>query len=318
MNRKRFLGLAWLTVVYLIALPVLSAESYVIGPEDVLEIKFWQDNSLDAEIRVRLDGKISLDIIGEVEAAGLTTSQLERQIVKQMSRYNKAISQSVVRVLVYGYQKIYISGQVREPGKYTFEAIPSLWTLINEAGGITEFGDLSRVLIIRGGDDSGRVEVVNVALLVAAGKADELPRIRAGDTIEIPRTPAGLPARSLSDRPEAKNIFYVTGEVRSPGAMTLEDNIDILDAISLAGGPTDRADLKRVKVVSKDGLYTQVVKLNLNKYTNTGLQGRYFIRPEDNIIVPRRSGGLGTLRDWVTILGAVSTIVYIVDRLRSD
>ena len=75
-----------------------AQEPYVIGPEDVLEIRFWQDNNLDATVRVTQDGKIALDIIGEIKAGGLTTSALEREIIRQMSRYNSAISQAVVRV----------------------------------------------------------------------------------------------------------------------------------------------------------------------------------------------------------------------------
>jgi len=296
-----------------------NAQSYVIGPDDVLQVQFWQDSDLDATVKVNQDGKISLDIIGEVEAAGLTTTELERKIVERMSRYNKAISQAVVRVSVYGSQKVYITGQVINPGKYTFEKIPGLWDLINEAGGISEFGDLTRVMIVRGGEKSGQVDIVNVAALVADGRVDELPAIKAGDTIEIPRTPAGLPARTLSDQTEARNIFYVTGAVESPGPMTLESNTDILDAIAQVGGPTTEANLNEVTVVSKDGQYTQVTTLNLKKYQEVAISGRYMIRPEDNIIVPRKSGGflgMGSIGDVVTLLGAVSTAVLIYDRLK--
>lgn len=196
-----------LITALVVLMPLFTAGEYVIGPEDVLEIKFWQDGSLDADVKVRQDGKISLDIIGELQAAGLTTSELESKIVKQMSRYNKAISQSVVRVTSYGYQKVYITGQILHPGKYTFEEIPDLWTIINEAGGITETGDLTRVMIIRGGDLAGEVSVINVAEMVASGRMNSLPKIRAGDTIEISRSPAGLPARTLSDQPQAKIYF---------------------------------------------------------------------------------------------------------------
>ena len=136
----------------------IVAEGYIIGPGDVLEVKFWQDSTHDATVTVQQDGKISLDIIGEVDAAGLTTTELEKQIIRQMSRYNKAISQVVVRVSSYGNLKVFISGQVQSPGKYTFEVIPDLWTIINEAGGITETGDLTHVTIIRGGERSGQVE----------------------------------------------------------------------------------------------------------------------------------------------------------------
>jgi protein involved in polysaccharide export with SLBB domain len=321
MTKNIIIGFLALYLFFVPGATETSAKAYQIGPEDVLSVTFWQDNSLDATVKVTQDGKISLDIIGEIEAMGLTTSELEKEIVRHMSRYNKAVSQAVVRVIEYGFQKVYISGQVLSPGKYTFEQIPDLWTLINEAGGISESGDLTRVVIIRGGDQVGEIEVVNVAKMVAEGRIDELPKVRAGDTVELSRTPAGLPARTIGEQPAARNIFYVTGAVRTPGAMTLEGNTDVLDAIALAGGPTENANMKHVKVVSKDGYGTQLVKLDLTKYGKTGISDRYMVRPEDNIIIPAKSGGIlgmGSLTDFVTLLGGISTAVLIYSTLNSD
>jgi polysaccharide export outer membrane protein len=303
--------------VFLMPVNGSAQEAYVIGSGDILEILFWQDNTLDANVRVTVDGKISLDIIGEVSAAGLTTVELEREIIRQMSRYNKSISQTVVRVTEYNSQHVFVSGQIRTPGKYTFEVIPDLWTIINEAGGVSELGDLSRVLIIRGNKNAGEVEVVNVGALVTTGRLKDLPKLRAGDTVEIPRTVAGLPASTLSQSQSMRNLFYVVGEVNAPGALNLENNIDILDAIALAGGPTQEADLKKAKIISKDGIRTQIKKINLNKYTSEAVSGRVFIRPEDVILLPRRSTGflgMGTT-EWVAIIGGISTIVLMADAL---
>ncbi len=309
-----FVGLVTATMTY-------ADESYRIGPDDVLQVSFWQDNSLDAAVKVSQDGKISLNVIGEIEAAGLTTAELERQIVKQISRYNKAISQAVVRVTQYGFQKVFVSGQVRNPGKYAFEQIPDLWTLINEAGGVEETGDLSRVTIIRGGERAGDVEIVNVSNMMSSGQRAQLPKVYADDTIEIPRTVGGVPSRTITDRAETKSIFYVIGEVNTPGVLTFERNLDLLDAVALAGGPTESADLKRATVVTKDGLRTQSVKVNLKKYQETGSPGRYFIRPEDTVILPRRKGGLfglGSVTEIVTLVGAVSTAILLYTQLSDD
>jgi polysaccharide biosynthesis/export protein len=319
MDIKNILGMTILALLF--AFSGAHAQSaYKIGPEDVLQITFWQDNSLNAEVKVRQDGKISLDIIGEIEAAGLTTSELEKKIVRQMSRFNSAISHAVVRVVSYGYQKVYITGQVLNPGKYAFEKIPNLWVLISEAGGVAEEGDLSRVMIIRGGAEAGKVEVVNVAAAVSSGHVNDLPEIRADDTIEIPRTIGGLPSMALDNQTGTKNIYYIIGEVNQPGAQTLESNLDLMDAIALAGGPTENGDLKKVKVVSKDGSGTQMLQVDLKKYTEVGMAGRYFIRPEDNIFLPRQSEpffDFKSLSDWITVIGAVSSIL-IIDRLIRD
>ena len=306
----------------LFCIPMLAVcqteEEYRIGKEDVLEIRFWQDRSLDAIVKVRQDGKISLDIAGEIDAAGSTTGELEKKIIKQISRYNGAISQVVVRVTEFNSQKIFVSGQARTPGKYTFEKIPDLWTVINEAGGATDVGDLSRVLIIRGGDDSGKVEVVNVMALVTSGKINELPKLKAGDTIEIPRTPAGMPAPSLSDQTTLKNLFYVMGEVMRPGSLQLEKNTDLTDGIALAGGPSENADLRSVRVISKDGRKTQTMKFNLKKYQENGAPGRYFLRPEDTIILSRRGQGflgINSVTGWVAILGGAATVALVIHQM---
>ncbi len=321
-NFQYGLWVFWISLLFFLGLPVIafsqSSPEYQIGPEDVLEIKFWQDRTLDAVVKVRQDGKISLDIAGEIDAAGLTTTDLEKKIVKQISRYNNAISQAVVRVTEFNSRKIFVSGQARTPGKYTFENIPDLWTIINEAGGATEVGDLSRVLIIRGGADAGKVEVVNVSALVSSGKMNELPKLRAGDTIEIPRTPTGLPAPALADQSTLKNLFYVMGEVMRPGSLQLEKNTDLTDGLALAGGPSENADLKNVRVLTKDGGKIQTMKINLKKYQENGAPGRYFLRPEDTIILPRRSQGIlgiTSLTGWVAILGGAATVILVVDQL---
>ena len=321
-RRGNGLWIFWGILAMFLCLPILvfsqSQEEYQIGSEDVLEIKFWQDRTLDAIVKVRQDGKISLDIAGEIDAAGLTTTDLEKKIVKQISRFNSAISQAVVRVTEFNSKKIFVSGQARTPGKYTFENIPDLWTIINEAGGATDVGDLSRVLIIRGGADAGKVEVVNVSALVSSGKMNELPKLRSGDTIEIPRTPAGLPAPALADQTTQKNLFYAMGEVLRPGSLQLEKNTDLTDGIALAGGPSENANLRNVRVISKDGRKTQTMKIDLKKYQENGAPGRYFLRPEDTIILSRRSPGfmgINSLSGWVAILGGVATVVLVADQL---
>ncbi len=313
------LGGMWLLTAMLVAASWCYAAEYEIGAEDVLKISFWQDPTLNCEVRVGRDGKISLDIVGQIEAAGKTTSQLQADIVRQISRLNKMISQATVRVAEYNYQHVFVSGQVNDPGKKTFEEIPDLWTIINEAGGITETGDLSRVTIIRGGQKAGQVEVVNVGEAIASGRLDKLPKISRQDTIEIPRTPAGLPSGELAQPTEKKNLIYVVGAVNSPGPIQFEENTDILEALALAGGHSESADLKKVKVITKDGYYAQTLQFDLKKYSETGALPRYIMRKEDTFIVPRKEGfWSSTLRPAAAVIGVVASVVFIYDVLSRE
>ncbi len=306
------------TALALFFIHTASAQEYKLGPGDVLQINFWEAPDFNTEVRVSQSGHIALDIVGQIEAAGKTTEQLQVEIVKQMSRLAKNISQSVVRVTEYNYQYVFVTGQVNNGGKLTFERIPDLWTIINEAGGITEFGDLSRVTIIRGGERAGQVEIVNVAEAISTGSLSKLPKIDREDTIEIPRTPVGLPSAELGASIEKKNLIYVVGAVRTPGPLSFEENTDMLEAVAMAGGFDDVADLSKAKVISKDGLYAQTMMVDLEKYAKTGSPVRYIMKKEDVLIVPNRRSGFGgfNLTTMATFVGVISSAVLIYSALQ--
>jgi protein involved in polysaccharide export with SLBB domain len=320
-NRYRFALILSAMFIFFQASLVIGSE-YRIGPDDILQVTFWQDNNLNTTVRVNQEGKITLDVIGEVQASGKTTTELQDEIVRLMSRLKKDISQVVVRITAYNYNYVFVNGQVLTPGKKTFEEIPDLWTIINESGGVTTTGDLSRVTIIRGGEEAGKVEIVNVRKAIAEGKIDQLPKIRRGDTIDIPTSPGGIPNTNISQQVEQKNLIYVIGAVTKPGPVTFEANTDFTDILALAGGPTSNADLKHVKILTKDGSYSQSYQFNLEKYTENGKPTRYVLRNEDTFVVPERKtgffgGGLsvGTIAAFASTL---TTIYLLVDRLKNN
>lgn len=293
---------------------------YVIGQGDVLDVRFWQKKEFDATVTVDGSGKISLDILGQIDAAGKTISELQNDIVRQISRFDKDISQVVVRVAAYNYNFVYVTGQARTPGKHSFEEIPDLWTIINEAGGATELGDLHRVTIIRGGADAGKIEYANVAEALATGDLSKLPKLRREDTIEIPRSAANIPQSTVVQPVVQKNFVYVVGAVNRPGPIEFQENSDILDVLALAGGPAPNADLKNAKIVTRDGYYAQTLKVNLEKYAKSGRPARYIVRKEDTFVVPPKGTGLlgGSLGTIASVGGAATTIILLLDRLNNN
>ncbi len=316
-NKSVYIVLAVLMLVYSAA---MAAEGYRIGPGDLLEIRFWQDATLNVDVRVGQDGMISLDIVGQMKAGGKATTEFQNDIVKEMSRLNTRISQAVVRVIDYQYQYVFIKGQVITPGKLTFEEIPDLWTIINEAGGISEIGDLTRVTIIRGGRDAGRVEVVNVIEAIESGKLDALPKIRRQDTIEIPRTPAGIPSADIGRQVTRKNVIYVIGAVTTPGPISFQEDVDMMEALALAGGPTLDADLRKARIITKDGFYAQTIQVDLDEYSKSGMPARYIMKKEDTFVLPyRRAGFLGVgLGTVAAVLGIITSAVIIYDLLNDQ
>ena len=111
-NKLAYISLIGLILIFSFSGSLFAAEGYKIGPGDLLEIRFWQDATLNADVRVGQDNMISLDIVGQIEAAGKTTTQLQNDIVNQMSRLNARISQVIVRVIDYQYQYVFVKGQV--------------------------------------------------------------------------------------------------------------------------------------------------------------------------------------------------------------
>jgi len=320
MNRLKIISLAlYLTPLLLFSANIFAAE-YKIGPEDVLSISFWQNPALNQVVSVRQDGKITLSVIGEITAAGLTPSELAVRIGNQVSRYNKDVSQAAVEVMAYNSQKVFITGQVLNPGKYSFEVIPNVWELIKEAGGISEFGDISNVVIIRGSVNKGEILNINLADLIARGDPALIPALYPEDIVEVKRTPsasgAGLPCVATGGR---KSIIYVIGRVNTPGAISLEEGMEALDAISLAGGPTVDADLRNVRIFNKQDQYSNVITLNLDKRSKKGTPPHYGLRPEDTIYIPGSTGGFwgtwGKVRDFVAIFGTVVSTYLLIDRI---
>lgn len=312
------IGLPVLALLILLVPQPAAAGEYVIGPEDILRISFWQEPELDQTVTVRQDGKITLSIIGEIMASGLTSRDLAERIQRDVSLYNKKISQAAVTVIGFNSQKIFVTGQINIPGKKTFEVIPDIWTIIKEAGGATDFGDLTRVTIIRSEESGGERITVNLLQAIAAGTLETLPELQSGDTIEIPRMSGGVPGRQLSvDYAQRKNLYHVLGQVRAPGTKPYEEGLDLFDALGAASGTTELADLKHIKIISKMGGGSTVLMVNLEKHQSEGHARRIAIKPEDMIIVgekKRSPFSWGQVRDFAAVAGTIISFMYLIDR----
>lgn len=276
----------------LVCWALLSArdnQPYKIGVDDRLRISFWQEPDLDSEVRVMDDGKITLPIVGNIQAAGLTTAELAQAVVEQISFYNPAISQATVVVTEYNSQTVVLSGEVNQPGKYNFERIPNLLDVIRQAGGVTSSADLSRVTIIR--QEDGKAIIIEVDVLDHLRKGDltGLPPLKAKDMINVPVSPYGVTAEILVGPAfKGKNIYFIYGAVNEPGVKSLTEGLELVDAIAAAGGVTGISDTRNVRVVMKDVKYSSVLSFDLDEYTKKGRPARYRLHPEDTIVVPFR------------------------------
>jgi polysaccharide export outer membrane protein len=300
----------------------LWAEEYVIGTDDVLSISFWQQPDLNTRAKVDKDGMITLPIIGEVKADGLSQKDLSQAILDKISLYNANISQATVTVEEYNHRKIYVQGEVRSPGAFGFETIPDLWGAIREAGGPTAFADLSSVSIIRG-DQKSQVAVVNLEAKLKGSSLEGLPELKPKDTIWIPRssflTSSGQPPPSSL---KTGKLYSIWGEVRSPGAYPMAAQISLVEAISFAGGPTASADLRKVKVLRQGNPEGLLERVNLRDSVEKGNPYPFLILSDDTIIIPARNPGpfsklWGFTREIIPLAGAAAS-VYLLVRWERD
>ena len=164
---------------------VADSDKYVIGPEDVLSIHVWKEDALTRQVPVRSDGKISLPLIDEVQAAGLTPVQLKEKLTVRLKEFIDNPSVSVI-VTEANSQKVYVSGEVRTPGVYRLRGETTLLQVIPMAGGFTEWADQKKVLIIRKEGEKDKRIVVNYKKIVSGEDMRANIALKAGDTIIVP------------------------------------------------------------------------------------------------------------------------------------
>jgi polysaccharide export outer membrane protein len=165
---------------------VSTPADYVIGPEDVLSIVFWREKDMSADVVVRPDGKISLPLLNEVAAAGLTPEQLRASVQDNADRYLEDPTATVI-VKQINSRKVYITGQVARPGPYPLGGASTVLQLIAMAGGLTEFADQEGVTIWRTDPAGNQVSYVfNYKAIARRRNLEQNILLRPGDTIVVP------------------------------------------------------------------------------------------------------------------------------------
>ena len=158
-----------------------NPSEYRIGVEDLLEITVWKEPQLSTSAPVRPDGKVTVPVAGEVQAAGHTAKELE---VELASRFSKRIASPEVTVVVkeINASRVFILGEVAKPGAYPMRGALTVVQALALAGGLTEFADAGDIVIVRR-DDAGGQQKLKLDLSDAYGTPIELA---PGDTVVVP------------------------------------------------------------------------------------------------------------------------------------
>ncbi len=222
-----------------------SVTDYVVGPQDVLTITSYDQADLSGKFTLEADGTFTYPLIGRMKAGGLTLRALEDSLKKRLKDegfFNNP--QITIAVETYKSQRIFIVGEVRLPGAYPLSGDMNLVEALARAGSTLPSASGEAIVVhpaAPGGsgptlpdqDSTANAERVDLRAMQNGVFTDNIV-LRDGDTIFVPR---------------AESV-YVFGQVKNPGAYALQQkNTSVLQALSLAGGVTDRGSTSRVRIV---------------------------------------------------------------------
>ena len=247
--------------------PATQSPGYRIGPEDVLAISVWDNKDVDNVVFVRPDGKVSLPIVGEVQAGGLTVGEL---IDKLNEEYGRSIKGAQVTVIVKEIRSrtVFFVGGFGKAGAMQLTQELSLLQGISVMGGVTPAGDLEAAFVLR----DGKPIPVNLGRLMKGDISQNLT-LQPGDTVVVP----------IAD------VAYIQGEVKKPGAIRITKELTIVEAISMAGGFTDLAAPKRVTLLRGSSTQKENIRVNVDEMIKDPKAAPDIrLKPNDILIVPQR------------------------------
>jgi polysaccharide export outer membrane protein len=160
-------------------------DGYVIGPEDVLAVQFWRDDQISGDAVVRPDGKITLRLLNDVDAAGLTPEQLRERLMQAASKFLED-PQATVAVKSINSRKVYITGEIIKSGPFAINSPMTVLQLITMAGGLTEYAKRDKILVHR--LESGRPIVLkfDYEAVLEGKKLEQNILLRPNDQVTVP------------------------------------------------------------------------------------------------------------------------------------
>ena len=171
------------TAVAAVATP--DQATYLLGPEDTLEISVWKEPDLTKQLVVRPDGKISYPLIGEIQAAGGTVKQLQEEILKRLEKYVTDAHVTVILLKAQNY-KIYVTGKVNKPGDFVIGRPVNVMQAISMAGGLTPFASPGSIMVLRTMGGKEEVFPFNYKEAAKGQFLEQDRRLLPGDVVVVP------------------------------------------------------------------------------------------------------------------------------------
>lgn len=268
-----------------LAAPAAAAEGYLIGGGDVLEVNVWKNAELSRNVTVRPDGRITLPLVRDVVATGLTAAELGETLAERLGAFVNAPNVTVT-VVEARSSRVYTQGAVAG-GAHPLTAPMSARQLLARAGGPLPDADLKRAHVLR----EGRRLDLDLGPDAASQERGDLV-LQSGDILVVP-------FRASSDE-----RVLVVGEVERPVSVPFRPGMTLLDAFVASGGATPHADLSRARI-AREGAdrLPEAIPVNIElilKEASFGPNVR--LRAGDTLLIPRRPE---QLQERVLVVGEV-------------
>ena len=246
----------------------VESKDFIVGPEDVLEVQVWDNKDLNQVVFVRPDGKTSLPLVGEIQAAGKTVQELQDYL---SAVYAKTIKGAAVTVIIKEIKSrpVYFVGGFGKPGAMQLTRDLTLLQAVALVGGVTPGADAERGFVLR----QDKQIPIDFTKLTQKGDLTQNIKLEPGDSVVAP----------LAD------LVYLQGEVKAPGSVKYTQDLTVVRAITMAGGLTPLAAGGRVDILRGKGEKKERIRVDVDKMMRAGDENRdVLVKPDDIILVPQR------------------------------
>jgi len=250
--------------------PLSHAAEYLLGKNDVIEVKVFGEAEFSGLFRINSDGDFEYPYLRKIHAEGKTKEVLAKEINDRLKDGYLTDPQVNIEVKEFRSRVVHVLGAVGRPGDYFLDQDTKILTLISKAGGILPGGG-KRVLLIRNLDkgDQSKPMIIDYYRLIHEGDYSQNIEVQDGDTLNIPKA----------------NEIFVVGNVARPGPVMFEENMTILQAVTLAGGPTPVASTKSTYILRQGEKGEEKIAVRFDKIMENK-QKNVILKPDDVIVVP--------------------------------
>ncbi|MBX7150446.1 SLBB domain-containing protein [bacterium] len=272
---------------------------------DQLLITVYGHDELPKVVRVEQDGTLKYPFMKDVIVDGLTIEQITNILSVRLSQYIGGRAEVIISFAQDETIEVVVLGQVTNPGAHKMPPNNTIQGALTVAGGATNRSDLNNTKLIRINPDTGFREEITVEvenIIVETGDIDRLPSLRNGDIIFVPSIYGAV-------------FVNVLGAVRKPGNYELFPGANLVDVVFLAGGPSDEASLRNIRLIRRIGAAQteQIVDIEAVLKAKGGQVP--FLEPGDIVFVPARKFTIKTFFQYlgytVSILSAIFLYIQV-------